>query len=101
VVEVTESLVPEIQERDLVVVDKSWRTIWSDPTAEIPKGVYLVSQQGKLSIRHVMRASKGVLEISNPRGSVKSERIQVGENGFAAHGRIIWYGRSLLRGTRC
>jgi phage repressor protein C with HTH and peptisase S24 domain len=97
VVEVTESRVPEIQERDLVVVDQSWRTIWSDPTAEIPRGIYLVSQQAKLSIRRVMSASKGVLEISQPRGSAKSERIQVGENGFTVHGRIIWYGRSVDR----
>jgi phage repressor protein C with HTH and peptisase S24 domain len=97
VVEVTESMVPEIQQRDRVVVDQSWRTIWSDPTAEIPKGIYLVSQQAKLSIRRVMSASKGVLEISQPRGSAKSERFQVGENGFTVHGRIIWYGRSVDR----
>lgn len=97
VVEVTESLVQEIQERDLVVVDQSSRTIWSDPTAEIPKGIYLVSQQAKLSIRRVMSASKGVLEISQARGSAKSERIQVGENGFTVHGRIIWCGRSVDR----
>jgi phage repressor protein C with HTH and peptisase S24 domain len=97
VVEVTESLVQEIQERDLVVVDQSSRTIWSDPTAEIPKGIYLVSQQAKLSIRRVMSASKGVLEISQARGSAKSDRIQVGENGFTVHGRIIWCGRSVDR----
>jgi hypothetical protein len=94
VVEVTESLVPEIQERDRVVVDRSWHTIWSDPTAGIPKGIYLVSQQAKLSIRRVMSASKGVLEISQPR-SAKSERIKAGENGFTVHGLIIWYGRAL------
>jgi hypothetical protein len=96
VVEVTESLVPEIQVRDRVVVDRSWHTIWTDPTAGIPKGIYLVSQQAKLSIRRVMSASEGVLEISQPR-SAKSERIKVGDKGFAVHGRIIWYGRSVER----
>jgi hypothetical protein len=86
--------VPEIQERDRVVVDRSWHTIWSDPTAGIPKGIYLVSQQAKLSIRRVMSASEGVIEISQPH-SAKPERIKVGENGFTVHGLVIWYGRAV------
>ena len=95
VVEVTESRVPEIQERDLVVVDQSCGTRWSDPTAEIPQGIYLVSEQAKLSIRRIMSSSKGVLKIFRSDVPAKSERIEVGQNGFTAHGRIIWHGRAL------
>jgi phage repressor protein C with HTH and peptisase S24 domain len=95
VMEVTESRVPEIQERDLVMVDQSWRTKWSDPTAKIPHGIYLVSELAKLSIRRIVSSSKGLLKISRPDVPGKSERIEVGENGFTAHGRIIWYGRAL------
>jgi hypothetical protein len=54
VVEVTESRVSEIQERDVVVADQSQRTRWSDPTAEIPQSIYLVSEQAKLSIRRIL-----------------------------------------------
>jgi len=95
VVEVTESRVPEIQERDLVVVDQSRGTRWSNPTAEIPPGIYLVSEQAKLSIRRILSSSKGVLKIFRPDAPAKSERIEVGQNGFTVHGRIIWYGRAL------
>ncbi len=93
--EVTESLVPEIHDGDMVVVDNAWGSRLTDPSAEIPEGVYLVSQRAKLSIRRILSSSKGNIELFDPRGKAHATRVSVGDQGFFVHGRIIWHSRSL------
>ncbi len=91
--EVTDSRIPEIAEGDFVVVDGSWGSSRSDPTAEITKGIYLVSRRARLSIQHVLSSANGVIELAGSHGS-KSEGRRIGEEGFFVHGRIIWASRS-------
>jgi hypothetical protein len=92
--EVTDSRVPEIAEGDLVVVDGSWGSNRSDPTAETTKGIYLVSRRARLSIQRVLSSANGVIELAGSHGA-KSEGRRIGEEGFFVHGRIIWVSRSL------
>jgi hypothetical protein len=94
-VEVTESRVPEVRVRDLVVVDGAWRTKFVDRNPKIPAGVYLVSHQAKLSIRAVSGVSGDVVELVGPHAHGREARLRVGEQGFAIHGRIIWCARAL------
>jgi len=93
-IEVTDSRVPEIAEGDFVVVDGSWGSSLSDPTAEITKGIYLVSRRARLSIQRVLNSANGVIELAGSHGA-KSEDRRIGEEGFFVHGRIIWVSRSL------
>jgi len=93
-IEVTDSRVPEISEGDFVVVDGSWGSSLSDPTAEIVKGIYLVSRRARLSIQRVLTTANGVIELSGSPGA-KSVSRRIGEEGFFVHGRIIWISRSL------
>jgi hypothetical protein len=95
IVEATASLVSEVRERDLLVVDESWKTKFVDPTPNIPQGAYLVSQQAKLSVRQVSGVSDDSVELVRPGTKSGKELVRVGQNGFTVHGRIIWHGRSL------
>jgi transcriptional regulator with XRE-family HTH domain len=58
VLEATETLTLEIKERDLIVVDSSWRTKFAQRYAKVPKGIYLVSSQAKLSVRQILGTSR-------------------------------------------
>jgi hypothetical protein len=95
VVEALESQAPEIADGDLLVVDSSWRTKFIGPSPTIPSGNYLVSRQAKLAIREVKSVHDDVLEFTLPDAPGRREAFRVGEEGFAVHGRIIWYGRAL------
>jgi hypothetical protein len=94
-IEVTESLVPEIHSGEMVVADKAWGSRLIDPTAETPEGLYLVSQRAKLSIRRILSNSNGNIELSDPRGKAHATRVKIGDQGFFVHGRIIWHSSSL------
>lgn len=94
VIQATQSLVPGIHEQDIVVVDTWWRTKFVAPTPQIPPGIYLISQQAKLSIREVLRVSGDEVELRS-RGEKGKMRLHIGDNGFAIHGRVIWHARSL------
>jgi hypothetical protein len=89
-----DSLVPEIHQDDLVVSDGAWRTKVFAPNPVIEKGIYLVSQRAKLSIRRVLSVSNDVAELFPPRNT-GSARVRIGDHGFAIHGRVIWYARAL------
>lgn len=91
-----ESLVPEIHRGDLLIVDTSWRTRFNDPAPEIPPGIYLVSLRARLSVREVLGVSGDSIELVQPSPRKMKTRLRVGVEGFTIHGRIIWYGRSLL-----
>jgi len=95
VVEATASSVPEIRERDLLVVDQSWMTKFVDSTPDIPAGVYLVSQRARLSVRQVLGVAGDSVELVRPGAKDGKELVRVGQNGFTVHGRIIWHARSL------
>ncbi len=100
VVEALESQAPEIADRDLLVVDSSWRPSLVDPNPIILPGNYLVSRQAKLSIRQVTRVHDDTVELLLPDASRRKESFRLGEEGFVVHGRIIWFGRSLpIAGT--
>jgi hypothetical protein len=94
VIQATQSLVPGIHEQDIVVVDTWWRTKFVAPTPQIPPGIYLISQQAKLSIREVLRVSGDEVELRS-RGEKGKMRLHIGDNGFAIHGSVIWHARSL------
>jgi len=95
VVPAPQSLVAEIREQDKVVVDTSWRTRFVGPHPKIPGGIYLISQQAKLSIGQVLSVSGDVVELAPPHPQKGKTRLLVGDRGFAIHGRIIWHARSL------
>jgi hypothetical protein len=96
VIEALDSQAPEISGGDLLVIDPSWRTKFIGPDPTIPTGNYLVSRQAKLAIRELTNARGGIVKLAAPDGSGRKEVFRVGEEGFTVHGRIIWYGRSLL-----
>jgi hypothetical protein len=95
VVEAFESLAPEIRDGDLLVIDSSWQTRFIDPVPTITPGNYLISRKAKLSARQAIGVYKDALEFVLPDAPGRKEVFRVGEDGFAVHGRIIWYGRSL------
>ena len=96
VVEALESQAPQIADRDLLVVDSSWRPILVDPNPIIlVAGNYLVSRQAKLSVREVIGVHDDSVEFVVPGAPRRKEAFRLGEEGFTVHGRIIWYGRSL------
>ena len=92
----TESMVPEIRLGDLMVVDTSFRTRFTDPKPMIAAGIYLVSLQARLSVREVLGGAEGYVEMRQPRTRKKKTRLRVGEDGFTVHGLVVWYGRSLI-----
>jgi hypothetical protein len=94
VVEAAESFTSEVRKGDLVVVDQGWRTKFVGPISKLPEGNYLVSQQAKLSIRLVSGTVGDSVELVRP-DTKGTEIMEVGDQGFTVHGRIIWYGRSL------
>lgn len=95
VVETLESQAPQIADRDLLVVDSSWRPSLVDPNPKILAGNYLVSRQAKLSVREVVGVHDDSVEFVVPGTPRRKETFRLGEEGFTVHGRIIWYGRSL------
>ena len=52
-VEATTSLVPEVREGELLVIDETWRTTFVASEPKLPAGVYLVSRLAKLAVREV------------------------------------------------
>lgn len=98
--EATASLVPEINQQDLLVVDTWWRTKFVDPSPIIPPGIYLISQQAKLFIRQVLSVSGDAVELVSPPGVKRKTLLQVGDKGFTIHGRVIWHARSLPTPTK-
>jgi len=95
IVEATVSLVSEIREHDLLVVDQTWMTKFVGSKLEIPAGVYLVSQQARLSVRQVLSGSADHVDLVQPGIKNGKERLRVGDDGFTVHGRVVWHGRSL------
>jgi hypothetical protein len=96
VVEALGSQAPQIADRDLLVVDSSWRPSLVDPNPIIlVAGNYLVSRQAKLSVREVIGVHDDVVEFVVTGAPRRKEAFRLGEEGFTVHGRIIWYGRSL------
>jgi len=95
----TESLVPEIRLGDLMVVDTSFRTRFTDSKPTILPGIYLVSLQARLWVRELLGGSEGFVEMTagNRR---KKVRLHVGQDGFTVHGLVVWYGRSLIAGQK-
>ncbi len=94
-IEATQSQTPEIEDGDLIVVDSSWRTNFTDRYAKVPKGIYLISLQAKLSVSLILSSSRDAIELFRP---AARERVRLGEQGFTIHGRIIWFGRFLRPG---
>jgi hypothetical protein len=92
-IEAIGSQVADISDRELLVIDSSWRTRFVDPSPNIPPGFYLVSQQAKLSIREVLGVAGDAVELVQ--GVKRKTRVRVGDQGFTIHGRIIWHARSL------
>jgi len=95
ILEATDSRVPEIRERDLLVMDQSWMTKFVGSKVEIPAGVYLVSQQARLSVRQVLSGSADHVDLVRLGVKNAKERLRVGDDGFTVHGRVVWHGRSL------
>jgi hypothetical protein len=96
IVEATVSLVSEIRERDLLVVDQTWMTKFVGSKVEILAGVYLVSQQARLSVRQVLGGSADHVDPVRPGIKNGKERLRVGDDGFTVDGRVVWHGRTLL-----
>jgi transcriptional regulator with XRE-family HTH domain len=95
VVEAMQSFASEIKDGDLLVVDSSWHTRFVDPLTTLPPGNYLISRQAKLSIRQAIGGHHHAVVFAAPDAPSRKRTFRVGEDGFAVHGRIIWYGRSL------
>jgi len=95
VVEALESQAPEIADGDLLVVDSSWQTRFTDPSPRIPSGNYLISQQAKSSVRQAVGAHKDAIEFLLPGAPGQKEALRLGQDGFTIHGRVIWHARSL------
>jgi hypothetical protein len=62
---------------------------------DIPAGIYLISQQARLSLRQVLSGSGDHVDLVRPGVKNGKERLRVGDDGFTVHGRVIWHGRSL------
>lgn len=95
VVEGVASLAPEIKNGDFLVIDSSWRSSFTEPTPTIPPGNYLISREAKLSVREAIGVYKGAVCFALLDAPGRKEAFRVGEDGFAVHGRVIWFGRSL------
>jgi hypothetical protein len=78
-----------------LVVDQPWATKFVGSKLAIPAGVYLVSQQARLSVRQVLSGPADQVDLVRPGIKNGKERLRVGDDGFAVHGRVVWHGRSL------
>ena len=79
----------------MLVVDQTWMTKFVGSKVEIPAGVYLVSQQARLSVRLVLSGSADHVDLVRPGVKNGKERLRPGDDGFTVHGRVVWHGRSL------
>jgi hypothetical protein len=95
ILEATDSHVSEIRDHDLLVVDQTWMTKFVGSKLDIPAGVYLVSQQARLSVRQILGSSTDHVDLVRPGIKNGKERLRVGDNGFTVHGRVVWHGRCL------
>jgi Helix-turn-helix len=95
VVEAIRSLAPEIKDGDLLVIDSSWQSRFAEGKATIPSGNYLISRQAKLFVREATASRSDTVEFVRPDAPGRKETFHVGEDGFAIHGRILWFGRTL------
>jgi len=94
-VEATSSLVSEIHDGELLVIDESWRTSFVASALKFPTGIYLVSRQAKLTLREVSSVADDSVELVAPGTKHRTELVRVGQEGFTLHGRVIWHARVL------
>jgi phage repressor protein C with HTH and peptisase S24 domain len=94
-VEATTSVVPEIHDGELLVIDESWKTTFVGSVPKFPAGIYLVSRQAKLTLREVSSVADDSVELVAAGTKHRKELVRVGQEGFTIHGRVIWHARAL------